>query len=62
VQVHGAIGPDGRVEQATVLSAGRPDLEKRAIEIVSSWVFSAPLCNGKPTIVSADLVVHFAPQ
>ena len=62
VQVHGAIGPDGRVEQATVLSAGRPDLEKRAIEIVSSWVFSAPLCNGKPTIVGADLVVHFPPQ
>jgi Gram-negative bacterial TonB protein C-terminal len=62
VQVHGGIGPDGRVEQATVLSAGRPDLEKRAIEIVSTWVFSAPLCNGKPTIVATDLVVHFPPQ
>jgi len=62
VQVHGAIGPDGRVQQATVLSAGRPDLEKRAVEIVSSWVFSAPLCNGRPTIVGADLVVHFPPQ
>ena len=62
VQVQGAIGPDGRVQQATVLAAGRPDLEKRAIETVSSWVFSPPLCNGKPTIVSADLVVHFAPQ
>jgi hypothetical protein len=62
VQVHGAIGSNGRVQQATVLTAGRPDLEKRAIEIVSSWVFSPPLCNGKPTIVAADLVVHFAPQ
>jgi hypothetical protein len=62
VQVHGAIGPDGRVQQATVLPAGRPDLEKRAIEIVSSWVFSVPLCNGRPTIIGTDLVVHFPPQ
>jgi len=62
VEVHGAIGPDGRVQQPTVLPRGRPDLEKRAIEIVSSWVFSAPLCNGKATIVAADLVVHFAMQ
>jgi len=62
VQVHGAIGPDGRVQQATVLSVGRPDIEKRAIDIVSSWLFSAPLCNGRPTIVWADLVIHFPPQ
>jgi Gram-negative bacterial TonB protein C-terminal len=62
VKVYGAIGPDGRVQQATVLPAGRPDLEKRAIEIVSSWVFSPPLCNGKPTIIGTDMVVHFAPR
>ncbi len=62
VQVHGAIGPDGRVQQMTILPAGRPDLEKRALEIVSSWVFSVPLCNGKPTIITTDFVVHFAPR
>jgi hypothetical protein len=62
VQVHGAIGPDGRVQQATVLPAGRPDLEKRALEIVATWIFTPPLCNAKPTIVSFDPVVHFAPQ
>jgi hypothetical protein len=62
VKVHGAIGPDGRVQQATVLSEGRPDLEKLAVDIVSKWLFTPPLCNGKPTIVSADLVVHFPPQ
>ncbi len=62
VQVHGAIGPDGRVQQATILPAGRPDLEKRALEIVSSWVFSVPLCNGKPTIIGTDFIVHFAPR
>ena len=54
-------GPDGRVQQATVLSVGRPDIEKRAIDIVPSWLFSAPLCNGRPTIVWADLVIHFPP-
>jgi hypothetical protein len=62
VQVHAAIGPDGRVQQATVLPAGRPDLEKKALEIVATWVFTPPLCNGKPTIVSFDPVVHFPPQ
>lgn len=62
VEVHGAIGSDGRVQQVTVLPAGRADLEKRALEIVATWVFTPPLCNGKPTIVSADLVVHFPPQ
>ena len=62
VQVHGAIGGDGRVHQASVLPAGRPDLEKQAIEIVSTWVFTPPLCNGTPTTISVDLVVHFPPQ
>ena len=62
VRVHGAIGPDGHVHQAVVLPAGRPDLEKRAVEIVSSWVFSPALCNGRPTIIGTDFVVHFPPQ
>lgn len=62
VKVHGYIGPDGRVSEASVFPAGRPDLEKRAIEIVSSWVFSPPTCSGKPMVVSANLVVHFPPQ
>jgi hypothetical protein len=62
VKVRGAIGPDGRVQQATVLPAGSPDLEKRALEVVASWVFSPPLCNGKPTIIGTDFVVHFAPR
>ena len=62
VRVEAAIGPDGHVYQAKVLPGGREDLEKQAIQIVSGWVFSPGLCSGKPTTVSADLVVHFPPQ
>jgi hypothetical protein len=35
---------------------------KQAVQIVSEWVFSPGLCNGKPIPVVADLVVHFPPQ
>lgn len=62
VQVHGVIGPDGHVSEAAVLSAGRADLEKQAVQIVSGWVFSPGFCNGRPIPVSADLVVHFPPH
>jgi len=61
VQVRGVIGEDGHVHEASVLAAGREDLEKQAVEIVSRWVFSPAVCNGKPIPVSADLVVHFPP-
>jgi|HubBroStandDraft_4_1064222.scaffolds.fasta_scaffold20842_4 hypothetical protein len=62
VQVHGVIGEDGHVYQAAVLAAGRPELEKQAIQIVSGWIFSPGLCEGKPIDVNASLVVHFPPQ
>ncbi len=62
VQVQGIIGEDGHVYQAAVLAAGRTDLEKQAVQIVSGWVFSPGMCNGKPISVNANLVVHFPPQ
>lgn len=62
VQVHGVIGDDGHVYQAAVLTTGRADLEKQAVQIVSGWVFSPGVCDGKPITVNADLVVHFPPQ
>jgi hypothetical protein len=61
VQVHGVIGEDGHVREASVLAGGRDDLEKQAVQIVSRWVFSPGVCNGKPIPVSANLVVHFPP-
>ena len=62
VKIQGVIGADGRVHEAAVLAAGRPDLEKQAVELVGSWRFSPPLCDGRPTAMNADLVVHFPPQ
>jgi hypothetical protein len=62
IQVHSVIGEDGHIYEASVLPAGRDDLEKQAVQIVSAWVFSPGLCNGKPIPVGADLVVHFSPQ
>ena len=62
VEVQGVIRADGHVYEAAVLPAGRDALEKQAIQIVSGWVFSPGLCNGKPIPVIADLVVHFPPQ
>jgi len=62
VRLHVIIHPDGHVYDATVLPAGRPDLEHEAVRIVSGWVFSPALCDGKPTYTNTDLVVHFPPQ
>ena len=62
VQVHGVIGPDGHVSEASVLTNGRPELEQQAVQIVSAWIFSPGVCNGKPVPVAAELVVHFPPQ
>ncbi len=62
VEVHASIGADGRVHDPTAVSAGRPDLEQQAVQIVSGWIYSAPTCDGKPTAASASLIVHFPPQ
>jgi hypothetical protein len=56
------IREDGHVYEAAVLAAGRDDLEKQAIQIASTWVFSPGVCDGTPIPVIADLVVHFPPQ
>lgn len=62
VKVQAVIGTDGRVREAAVLPAGRPDLEQQAIQIVSEWVFIPATCNGRPYIVNANFTVHFLPQ
>jgi len=62
VKVQGNIGLDGRVHDAAVLDNGRSELEQQAIQIVSQWVFSPAMCDGKPVSAGASLVVHFPPQ
>jgi hypothetical protein len=62
VHVHGVIGSDGHVYEAAVLTNGKPELEAQAVQIVSGWIFSSGVCDGKPIPVDAQLVVHFPPQ
>lgn len=62
VEVHAVIGSDGHVRDAAVLPEGKPDLEAKALQIVSRWTFSPAVCNGKPVPVATSLVVHFPPQ
>ena len=62
VRVHAVITEEGRVIEAEVLPAGKPDLEQQAIQIVSGWSFLPSTCDGKPHPVPADLTVHFPPQ
>lgn len=61
VKVQAVIDAGGRVREAAVLPAGRPDLERQAIQIVSGWVFTPATCNGRPYAVNANLTVHFPP-
>jgi hypothetical protein len=62
VTVNAVIGDDGHVHEAAVLPVGRPELENQAVQLVSTWVFTPPLCSGKPFTVWAKLVIHFPPQ
>ena len=62
VKVHAVIGQNGHVREASVLPAGKPELEQQAIGIVSEWVFSPASCDGRPISINANLVVHFPPQ
>jgi Gram-negative bacterial TonB protein C-terminal len=63
VKVHGSIGLDGKVHEATAVEAGRPDLEREAIKIVSQWTFTPAMCDGRPAPTNdATLTVHFPPQ
>jgi hypothetical protein len=62
VKVHGNIETDGRVHNAEVLAAGRPEIEKEAVRLVSQWVFTPAMCDGRPVAALANIIVHFPPQ
>ena len=59
VAIRGLIGVDGRVHEAVVQSAERPDLGAEAIALVQQWVFDPSMCDGQPNQVEAVLMVHF---
>lgn len=59
VVIRGMIGTDGRVHEAVVQSAERPELGTEALELVRHWVFTPALCDGQPNTQEATFVVHF---
>jgi Gram-negative bacterial TonB protein C-terminal len=62
VKIHGTIGKDGRVHDAAVVAAGRPELEQQALQIVSKWLFNPATCDGRAISDLAAFTVHFPPQ
>jgi len=52
------IGPDGRIEQVTVLR-GIPLLDAAAIDAVRQWVYAPTLVNGVPARVIMTVTVNF---
>jgi hypothetical protein len=59
VAIRGIIGTDGRVYQAVVQSAERPDLGEEALALVKQWVFAPAVCNGNPNTEDDTFIVHF---
>jgi len=52
VEIRGIIREDGRVHQAAIQSAERPDLGQEALALVQQWVFA-------PNTEEDTFVVHF---
>jgi TonB family protein len=59
VVVRGWVGPDGRVYDATVQSSERPDLDPEALTWARQWVFTPPMCDGRPDAHEVELTLHF---
>lgn len=59
IVVRGVIGTDGKVHDALVQNSERTDLNPEALSVVSQWVFSPPMCDGKPNSAEASFVLHF---
>ena len=53
------IGPDGHVQEASVLS-GHPLLRPAAMDVVPQWVYQPTLLNSQPVAVSTTVDVIFS--
>jgi TonB family protein len=58
VQMQATIGPDGHVQELTVLE-GDPTLAKAATDAVWQWVYKPTLLNGNPVSVVTNIDVNF---
>lgn len=59
IAVRAMIGVDGKVHDPLVQSSERPDLNAEALSLVSQWVFLPAMCNGRPNLTEATLILHF---
>ena len=59
VVIRGIVSTDGRVREAVVQSAERPDLGAEALALVQQWVFTPPVCDGHPGTQESEFIVHF---
>jgi hypothetical protein len=59
VVIRGIIFTDGKIHEAVVQSAERPDLGAEALALVQQWVFTPPVCDGTPGTQEAEFIVHF---
>ncbi len=58
VELQAVIGPDGKVENLTVLH-GHPMLVQAALDAVKQWVYKPTLLNGDPVEVQTVIDVNF---
>jgi TonB family protein len=59
VIVHGMVGTDGRLHEATVQKSERSDLNEEALSLVKQWTFTPGVCNGQPNADEIYLTLHF---
>ncbi|HUB79796.1 MAG TPA: energy transducer TonB [Bryobacteraceae bacterium] len=58
VHLSAIIGPDGAVQQVTVLG-GPPELSQAAVDAVRQWVYKPTRLNGNPVQVETNIDVNF---
>lgn len=59
VNLLGTIGVDGHVSGLRAIDRVRPDLNERAIQLVSTWTFAPASCGGQPAAWQTLFTVHF---
>src|SRR2546425_458718 len=59
VAIRGIISTEGKVHEAVVQSAERPDLGAEALALVQQWVFTPAVCDGNPNTQEAVFILHF---
>lgn len=59
VKVHGFVHPDGKVHDAVVQYSSLAALNQEALDLVSRWNYTTPMCEGKPNSQEVFIELHF---